>query len=132
MSECDMDKIREYIKPICADYDSPIRLFYQTVNNIQEQVKGSCDQAVYQAVCKLGIDIEKDKLEQAIHQDRERYEEAYRRGYAKAHEDIIRCKECKYYIEPTEEEAGGCLIKAGYFPVSENWFCADGQMVEDI
>lgn len=40
---------------------------------------------------------------------------------------IVRCKDCKYYIEPTEEEAGGCLIKAGYFPVSENWFCADGE-----
>ena len=44
----------------------------------------------------------------------------------KSQPQVIRCKDCKYYIEPTEEEAGGCLIKAGYFPVSENWFCADG------
>lgn len=45
--------------------------------------------------------------------------------------ELVRCKDCKYYIEPTEEEAGGCLIKVGYFPVSENWFCADGEREED-
>lgn len=88
--ECDREKIRQYIQSINAEYDSPIRLFYQTVDNIQEQVKGSCDQAVYQAVLNVGVDIDKDKLEQAIHQDRERYEEAYMRGYVKAQEDIIR------------------------------------------
>lgn len=87
---CDREKIRKYFTPINVEYDSPIRLFYQTVDNIKEQVKGSCDQAVYQAVLNVGVDIDKDKLEQAIHQDRERYEEAYRRGYAKAQEDIIR------------------------------------------
>ena len=47
--------------------------------------------------------------------------------FIKEQPQIVRCKDCKYYIEPTEEEAGGCLIKAGYFPVSENWFCADGE-----
>ena len=49
-----------------------------------------------------------------------------RNGYVK----VVRCKDCKYYSEPTDEKAGGCLIKAGYFPVSENWFCADGELAE--
>ena len=125
--ECDREKNRKYIQPINAEYDSPIRLFYHTVDNTLNQIKGSCDQAVYQAVCNLGIDIDKDKLEQAIHQDRERYEEAYRRGYNKAKEDIVRCKDCKWHDNADDSPK--------YLPCMEmrtnpNWFCADGEPKE--
>ena len=127
--ECDREKIQKYIQPINAEYDSPIRLFYHTVDNTLNQIKGSCEQAVYQAVCNLGIDIDKDKLEQAIHQDRERYEEAYRRGYNKAKEDIVRCKDCKYWYPLTKtcnNVDGACCQSY----VADDWFCADGEPKE--
>ena len=34
--------------------------------------------------------------------------------------ELVRCKDCKY------NEDGECIIKAGWFPVTPEWFCADG------
>ena len=34
--------------------------------------------------------------------------------------EIVRCKDCKY------NDDGECVIKAGWFPVTPDWFCADG------
>ena len=34
---------------------------------------------------------------------------------------ITRCKDCKY------NDDGECIIKAGWFPVKPDWFCADGE-----
>lgn len=36
------------------------------------------------------------------------------------HGELIRCKDCKHYSE------NECMIKAGWFPVQPEWFCADG------
>ncbi len=35
--------------------------------------------------------------------------------------DIIRCKDCRL------NEDNECMIKPGYFPVKDEWFCADGK-----
>lgn len=40
------------------------------------------------------------------------------------HLEIVRCKDCKFMIE---DDVFQCGIKAGYFPVDEEWFCADGK-----
>lgn len=37
------------------------------------------------------------------------------------HGELIRCKDCKHY---NGEE---CLAKAGWFPVTPEWYCADGK-----
>ena len=34
---------------------------------------------------------------------------------------LVLCKECKHYSE------GECRIKAGWFHVEPDWFCADGE-----
>ena len=39
-------------------------------------------------------------------------------------EEIVRCKDCKY------NDDGECIIKAGWFPVKPDWFCADGERKE--
>ena len=43
---------------------------------------------------------------------------------------IVLCKNCEHYIEKTDDEPSSCLIKAGYFPVSGDWYCADGKVKE--
>ena len=48
----------------------------------------------------------------------------------KSQPQIVRCKDCKHYIEKTDDEPSSCLIKAGYFPVSDDWYCADGEAKE--
>ncbi|MBO5968264.1 MAG: hypothetical protein J6S14_07175 [Clostridia bacterium] len=35
--------------------------------------------------------------------------------------ELVRCKDCKY------KDDGECVIKAGWFPVKPEWFCADGE-----
>lgn len=35
--------------------------------------------------------------------------------------ELIRCQDCKY------NDDGECIIKAGWFPVKPDWFCADGE-----
>ena len=41
--------------------------------------------------------------------------------------ELVRCKDCKHYMQPDGSEKGDCFIKMGYFPVSEDWYCADGE-----
>ena len=40
-------------------------------------------------------------------------------------QELVRCKDCKHNSE------GECMIKAGWFPVKPDWFCADGEQ-EDL
>lgn len=42
-----------------------------------------------------------------------------------AQPEIVRCKDCKY------NDDGECIIKAGWFPVKPNWFCADGERKQE-
>ena len=47
------------------------------------------------------------------------------------HGELIRCNDCKYYSLPQiGYSKGECLIRAGYFPVKPDWFCADGERAE--
>lgn len=39
---------------------------------------------------------------------------------------IVRCKDCKHLLEHDTGELE-CEIKAGWFPVKPDWFCADGK-----
>ena len=44
--------------------------------------------------------------------------------------ELVRCKNCKHYIEKTDDEPSNCMIKSGYFPVGRDWYCADGEAKE--
>ena len=54
-------------------YDSPIRL---AVSKMASQF----DDAIYNAVVKTGIDVDKDELVRALNYDRNQYEKGYRDG----------------------------------------------------
>ena len=48
-------------------------------------------------------------------------------GRASPVQELIRCKNCRHYTKPLD----GCSIAIcrrmpTFFPVNENWFCADG------
>ena len=64
-------------------YDSPINI----ISDIAKQINEQYDNAIYSAVQNMGIDIDKDKLIQAIAADRRRYEKAYSEGYCKGYEN---------------------------------------------
>ena len=58
-------------------YDSPINILSA---NIANQIAMELDGQVLKAVQKVFVDVDKQKLEQALTQDKARYEEAYRKG----------------------------------------------------
>ena len=43
------------------------------------------------------------------------------------HGELIRCKDCKHRLLPTGETRAECMARAGWFPVDDDWFCADGE-----
>lgn len=85
---------------IPEDYDSPINI---SVNKIAEQMAVKIDEGVMQAVARVGLSIDKDKLVEILKQDKGRYSKAYKRGYnegyKKRDEEIKRCDQCIYYSE---------------------------------
>lgn len=110
------------------EYDSPFEL---VMSDITAQMAKSVDETCWQAVQRVGINVDKEKLLIALKQDAERYREAYANGYDTGYEkrddEIIRCKDCKYW----DSEVHECAIKTGWFTCSADWYCADGKLDDD-
>lgn len=68
-------------------YDSPINL-YSMVKEMTDGINSVTTDHVWKCVLQIGVDIDKEKLMQAIKQDRKRYEEAYQKGYLKSQEEF--------------------------------------------
>ena len=69
-------------------YDTPVTLTmpeinsaFEKVNQISNEVAEDTDNFVFRAIQKVGVNVDRDKLIQALQADRARYEEAYRRGF---------------------------------------------------
>ena len=60
-------------------YDCPI---HEQVGSLKTMMANEHDRMVVKAVQEIGIEIDQDALVQAIRGDRQRYEEAYRKGYS--------------------------------------------------
>lgn len=113
------------------EYDSTMRLIFQKQEEIAKDIANQVDNAVYKAVHKIGVDIDKDKLVQALTQDKERYVEAYRNGYKAREADIIHCRDCKYFVikEHWAEITGGIkILCADNCPTCTKW--ANGCMTK--
>ena len=111
------------------EYDSP---FVLNMSDITMQMSQKIDEMCWNAVQRVGIDIDKETLLTALKQDSERYRKAYANGYnagyEKRDEEIVRCKDCKHWDKDCRE----CTIKTGWFGCGADWFCADGEKaVED-
>ena len=115
------------------EYDSPFEL---VVSDITTQMAKSIDEMCWQAVQRVGINVDKEKMLLALHQDAERYRAAYANGYDTGYEkrddDIVRCKDCKhrskemydYYSDPNNK-VYVCQIHD--LAKKPDWYCADGE-----
>lgn len=117
-----------------VDYDSPIEIDFATnlISNMTKEMAEHIDNETFHAICQAGFYIDREKMVQALKQDKERYADAYRRGYAKRDEEIVRCNDCKW-------NTGHCrgiyamfvsCYKTGC-PHKEDWYCADAERRED-
>ena len=112
------------LKDVFVPYDSPIDvIFNRTVDNIMSAFNKSIDDGVVECVVKAGFNVDKDKLVEVFTQDKRRYEEAYRKGYAQRDAGIIRCKDCHYY--ESDRICAECIRHNGFSP-EPDFFCADG------
>lgn len=55
-------------------YDSPL-------HHIVKEITCVIDDGIYKAIVSAGVNVDREKLIQIIQGDRERYEEAYRKGW---------------------------------------------------
>lgn len=117
----DFDEFKE----IPADYDSPINI---VVNQMADEIARFTEDGVMQAVVKAGFDIDKAKFVSILQQDRERYQEAYRKGYKDRDGEIVLCKDCKFIDESVKTRFFcGRLMRC----VDADWFCADGEIEDE-
>ena len=67
-------------------YDFPIS---EQIGALQTMMAEEHDKMILRAVQQIGIQIDQDSLVQAIKNDRQRYEEAYKKGYADCERKFI-------------------------------------------
>lgn len=60
-------------------YDCPI---HEQIGELKTMMANEHDRVLIRAIQQVGIEIDQESLVQAIHNDRQRYEEAYKRGYS--------------------------------------------------
>jgi len=120
------------MKDILVDYDSPVELFLQsTIDKMSSAYAEFIDNGVMKAVANAGFNINKEKLEQVLSQDKCRYEEAFRRGYAagyfKRDAEIIRCENCRFNVKSKKGDGYCCGTCDELGHVDDDWYCADGK-----
>lgn len=112
-------------------YDSPISIIMSDMKyKIDEQI----EQAIVTVSQKAGIDIDKEKLLKILTNDKQRYEDAYERGYRACDNAIVRCKDCRY--APGNIYGYTCKIHEYLGSVSfmgdpDNFFCAKGKSEDE-
>ena len=120
---------------IHVDYDSPLIISY--VEQMATDIAKFTDDGVMKAVVKAGFDIDKHKLVQILEQDKERYSEAYRKGFAEGYkkrdDEIVRCRDCKhcYFADNRIPSEQGYVCGRNGIDVTPDWYCADGERKEE-
>lgn len=71
------------------------RMSYQSpIEVIQTQMRNQIEGEIYKAVMNVGVNVDKEELLKALQYDREQYQ----KGYKDRDDQIVRCKDCKYWI----------------------------------
>ncbi len=102
-------------------YKSPIEVFqtgieYQLENEIMSMVQ------------KYGITVDKDELLRALKYDRNQYNEGFSDGWIAGLNNLVRCKDCKYYCPLNN---GYCTHGTGLMVLDENQFCSYAERKEE-
>ena len=110
-------------------YDSPIDIVTQQMaTSLSEFI----DNAVYKACLPFCVDVDKEKLVQALQQDKKRYTEAYRKGFIDSRaqsgwrvceDGRVRCQNCSHAYDIDKEKWDFCPNCGAYmtYCVMEEW-----------
>ena len=56
------------------------------------------DELIVRACMNVGVNVDKDELVKALAYDRHQYEKGYVDGHKDRDEEIIKCKDCEWYL----------------------------------
>lgn len=66
-------------------YNSPITIFEDpmetTIQKVARSIEAQEEEYIYKAVCRIGIDVDKDELRRALRYDRDQYEQGHFDGF---------------------------------------------------
>lgn len=112
------------------NYNSPIELIYcDIIAKTEGDMETKTEDAILETIRKIGINIDKSALIEALTQDRVRYEKAYRSGYDARDSEIVRCAVCKQWdVEQGRMGRGWCGVRMCM--TRPEWFCWDGEREE--
>ena len=118
-------------------YESPITMI---IDDMAEKLIKDQENYIVKCVQNVGVSVDKEELKRALAYDRRQYDKGFVDGYAKAKEDVVRCKDCKH--RPTMPEDGkevfdlefpddACPLQCGdpwyNREPDDDWFCANGE-----
>lgn len=108
-------------------WESPIKLDYTP---FWEQIVDAQENAIYKAVMKVNISVDREEMVKALKYDRQQYEKGYVDGRAERDREIVRCKDCKYLDHFCDEEID-LWCSAWENVTSEDGFCHYGKRKEN-
>ena len=81
-------------------YKAPIEIC-RTIEDINQKVVEETDNQVYEAVCRVGVNVDKEELIKALRYDRGQYEKGYADGV-------------REFAERLKQSAFDCDVSFGY------------------
>ena len=110
-------------------YESPITLLRTQTDNFVKEVNEKTDEVIFKAVVNVFPQVNKEELIKALEYDRGQYI----KGYQDRDKEIVRCKDCKWYMLTDHNETEVCTNKqwdismAVYPIISADGFCSYGE-----
>lgn len=102
-------------------YESPITLITTRTNNYIKEINEKTDEVILKAVVNVLPQVNKEELIKALAYDREQYS----KGYKDRDNEIVRCKDCRYY------ECGGLPCPLDLCEsLGDDGFCSRGERRE--
>lgn len=70
-------------------WESPVNIF-EIHEPIVEEINKQKEEMVFKAMCRVGVDVDKEELLKALQYDRNQYEKGYADGYADAIDEFAK------------------------------------------
>lgn len=116
------------VNPIDINWNSPLQI---EINDICEEAGRSAakafDDMVFRAVEEVGIEVDRDELIKALAYDRGQYEKGYGDGYRAAQDDLVCCRDCKFWFRNNGHDKNGCPITDSDIWMNDSDFCSYGE-----
>lgn len=115
-------------------YESPIKLLFPRFDDVISDMAKKQDDMVFDAVARFGVIVDKEELLRALHYDRDQYDKGFADGKVAAMDDLVRCKDCKHFVQTEPYDPCECMkwtVKWGVAYTEPNDFCSYGERRSD-